>query len=152
MFICVDFDGTCVTSEFPKVGKNIGAGPVLRYLAKNHMLILYTVRGDSDSKNSKQYTFLRDAIKWFKKNDVPLYGVNHNPGATISNSPKVHASLYIDDRGLGSPLVKTTAGKHIDWIRCVDCLHEIGLVKDDDIEELKHQVINDIDSSVSIIS
>jgi len=28
MEICIDFDGTCVTHEFPKVGKDIGAVPV----------------------------------------------------------------------------------------------------------------------------
>ena len=32
MEICVDFDGTCVTHEFPKVGKDIGAVPVLKKL------------------------------------------------------------------------------------------------------------------------
>lgn len=29
MIIAVDFDGTCVTHEFPKVGEEIGAAPVL---------------------------------------------------------------------------------------------------------------------------
>jgi len=32
MEICIDFDGTCVTHEFPKVGKDIGAVPVLKKL------------------------------------------------------------------------------------------------------------------------
>ncbi len=30
MDFCIDFDGTCVTHLFPKVGKDIGAAPVLR--------------------------------------------------------------------------------------------------------------------------
>jgi hypothetical protein len=29
MYIVIDFDGTCVAHEFPKVGKDIGAVPVL---------------------------------------------------------------------------------------------------------------------------
>lgn len=33
MEICIDFDGTCVTHEFPKVGKDIGAIPVLNKIA-----------------------------------------------------------------------------------------------------------------------
>ena len=32
MIIAVDFDVTCVTHEFPKVGKDIGAVPVLKEL------------------------------------------------------------------------------------------------------------------------
>jgi hypothetical protein len=45
--ICIDFDGTCVTHEFPKVGKDIGAAPVLKELTeKGHRLILFTMRSD----------------------------------------------------------------------------------------------------------
>ena len=33
MDIAIDFDGTCVTHEFPLVGKDIGAAPVLKALA-----------------------------------------------------------------------------------------------------------------------
>ena len=32
MIIAVDFDGTCVSNEFPRVGKDIGAVPVLKKL------------------------------------------------------------------------------------------------------------------------
>jgi len=34
MDIVIDFDGTCVTHDFPRVGKDIGAEPVLRKLYK----------------------------------------------------------------------------------------------------------------------
>lgn len=30
MDIAIDFDGTCVTHEYPRVGNNIGAVPVLK--------------------------------------------------------------------------------------------------------------------------
>jgi hypothetical protein len=30
VIIAVDFDGTCVTHEYPKVGRDIGAVPVLK--------------------------------------------------------------------------------------------------------------------------
>ena len=47
MEICIDFDGTCVTHDFPKVGKDIGAIPVLKKLIENgHNLILFTMRSD----------------------------------------------------------------------------------------------------------
>ena len=45
--IGIDFDGTCVTHEFPRIGKDIGAVPVLKELIANgHDLILFTMRSD----------------------------------------------------------------------------------------------------------
>ena len=32
MIIAIDFDGTCVTHDFPRVGSDIGAIPVLKNL------------------------------------------------------------------------------------------------------------------------
>lgn len=38
MIIAVDFDGTCVTHEFPRVGEEIGAAEVLKELTdKGHI-------------------------------------------------------------------------------------------------------------------
>jgi len=31
MIMAVDFDGTCVTHEYPAIGRNIGAMPVLKW-------------------------------------------------------------------------------------------------------------------------
>lgn len=45
MKIGIDFDGTCVTHEYPKIGKDIGAVPVLKELVeKGHKLIYYEIR------------------------------------------------------------------------------------------------------------
>lgn len=101
MDICIDFDGTCVSHEFPKVGKDIGAVPVLKELvAKGHNLVLFTMR--SDTKNG---SFLTDAINWFKENEIPLYGINKNPSQVQwTTSPKAFGELYIDDMALGAPL------------------------------------------------
>lgn len=97
MIIAIDFDGTCVTHAFPKVGKDIGAARILRALTeKKHQLILYTMR-DRDT--------LKDAINWFAENNIPLYAVNNNPSQRKwTKSPKVFAHLYIDDAALGTPL------------------------------------------------
>ena len=47
MDIVIDFDGTVVTHDFPKVGNDIGAVPVLKELIANgHRLILFTMRSD----------------------------------------------------------------------------------------------------------
>lgn len=98
MYIAVDFDGTCVTHDYPRVGKDIGAVPVLKKLVdRGHQLILNTMRSGDE---------LADAIQWFIDNDIPLYGVNENPTQkSWTASPKVYANLYIDDAALGCPLI-----------------------------------------------
>jgi len=112
MIIAVDFDGTCVTHEYPKVGRDIGAQPVLKkFVELGHKLILYTMR-------SGQY--LDDAVKWFEDNDIPLYGINENPTQKEwTESPKAYANLYIDDAAFGAPLVLEAMvygeRPYIDW-------------------------------------
>jgi hypothetical protein len=54
MKIAIDFDGTCVKHEFPKVGADIGAIPVLRKLTKQGISLFYTQCGAMD-KNSETY-------------------------------------------------------------------------------------------------
>ena len=103
MIIAIDFDGTCVTHDFPKVGKDIGAVPVLKQLVENgHKLILWTMR--SDGRNTGDV--LISAVQWFADNDIPLYGINENPNQkSWTQSPKVYAELYIDDAAFGCPLI-----------------------------------------------
>ena len=97
MYIAVDFDGTCVTHDYPKVGKDIGAAPVLQALVeRGHHIILNTMRCGQE---------LEDAKMWFVKNHIELFGANRNPTQSRwTTSPKVYANLYIDDAGLGCPL------------------------------------------------
>ena len=94
LYIGIDFDGTCVTHDYPRVGKDIGAVPVLKKLTDSgHLLILNTMRSGRE---------LDDAVQWFIDNDIPLYGVNENPSQkSWTSSPKVYAHLYIDDAALG---------------------------------------------------
>lgn len=126
MDICIDFDGTCVTHEFPKVGRDIGAVPVLKDLvAAGHRLILFTMR--SNCKNNigastcvpeiHNGPFLDDAVNWFKKNDIPLFGIQSNPEQTDwTTSPKAYGQLYIDDAALGCPLIHYSFERpHVDW-------------------------------------
>jgi hypothetical protein len=98
MYIAIDFDGTCVTHDYPRVGKDIGAVPVLKKLTDSgHQLILNTMRSGKE---------LVDAVQWFADNDIPLYGANENPTQKEwTLSPKVYAHLYIDDAALGCPLM-----------------------------------------------
>lgn len=97
MEICIDFDGTCTTHEYPRVGLEIGAVPVLKKLIeKGHNLILFTMRSGDQ---------LREAYNWFLKNDIPVYGIQTNPTQIMwTQSPKAYGQLYIDDAALGCPL------------------------------------------------
>ena len=114
--LAIDFDGTCVSHAFPKVGKDIGAVPVLKELvAKGHKLILWTMRADREVLGDTgdefiidaKGTFLTDAINWFKDNDIPLYGIQKNPTQiNWTTSPKCYADRYIDDAAIGCPLIQ----------------------------------------------
>lgn len=121
--IAVDFDGTCVTHEYPNVGRDIGAAPVLKELdAAGHKLILWTMRHDKG---------LQDAIDWFTRNGIRLWDANHNPEQSIwTDSPKVYAHIYIDDAALGAPLIYVPGERpHIDWDAVRTVLERIGLIK-----------------------
>ena len=108
--IAVDFDGTCVTHEYPKVGRFIGAEGVLHDLvAEGHKLILWTMRSGE---------YLADAVRWFDERKIPLLGVNENPTQKEwTQSPKACAQLYIDDAALGVPLCAGLNGERpfVDW-------------------------------------
>lgn len=112
LVIAVDFDGTCVTHEYPYMGSDIGAVPVLKELTDaGYRLILTTMRSGKTEK---------EAVKWFKDNDIPLWGVNKNPEQTSwTSSPKVYADLYIDDCALGVPLTTSASSTrpYVDWTR-----------------------------------
>lgn len=44
MDICIDFDRTCVTHEYPDIGKDIGSISVLNKIVSNgHNLILFKI-------------------------------------------------------------------------------------------------------------
>ena len=93
LVIAVDFDGTCVTHEYPDIGRDIGAIPVLKELITNgHKLILNTMRsGDT----------LLSATDWFDDNAIGLFGVNKNPTqGNWTSSLKAYAHIYIDDAAL----------------------------------------------------
>lgn len=123
MIIGVDFDGTCVTHDYPFVGKDIGAARVLKTLTdKNHQLILYTMRSPRWNANKllMETNIIDDAVNWFKNNDIPLYGINKNPNQkSWTLSPKPFCHLYIDDAALGIPLTfnkELSQRPYVDWI------------------------------------
>ncbi len=120
--IAVDFDGTCVKNRYPYVGEDIGAAPILKKLVNSgHKLILLTMRDCG--------TVLRDALAWFKKNDIPLYGINLNPSQNWSDSRKVFAHYYIDDQNIGCPtkIEEKSELPYVDWEKVDKILKDMEL-------------------------
>lgn len=121
--LAIDFDGTVVTHEYPYIGEDIGAVPILQELvAKGHSLILYTMRSGET---------LRDAANWFLSNNISLYGINENPTqSSWTSSPKIYAHYYIDDAAIGIPLLESGLSKrpYVDWVKVRELLVLKGLL------------------------
>jgi hydroxymethylpyrimidine pyrophosphatase-like HAD family hydrolase len=97
LIIAVDFDGTVVEHEYPRIGKEkLFAFQTLRALKdKGHRLILWTIR---DGKT------LEAAVNYCRENGVEFYAVNETyPGEVYQDgmSRKVNADIFIDDRNVG---------------------------------------------------
>lgn len=99
MIIAVDFDGTIVEHEYPKIGKEkIFATETLRQLINDgHRLILWTVR---------EGELLDEAVDWCRQRGVEFYAVNKDfPEENISKneqfSRKIKADVWIDDLNIG---------------------------------------------------
>jgi len=99
MIIAVDFDGTIVENEFPKIGQfKPGAKETLAKLhSEGHYIIIWTCR--SGIKCSA-------AEKFLKNNNVKYHVINESNPVNLAlhkgvDTRKVHADIYIDDRHLG---------------------------------------------------
>lgn len=95
--IAVDFDGTIVKDEYPKIGEpQLFAFETLRKLEEGgYRLILWTLR---DGKK------LEEAVEFCKKNGITFYAINKNyPEEVVNNQSirKLHADIFIDDRNIG---------------------------------------------------
>jgi hypothetical protein len=101
MTIAVDFDGTIVEHEYPKIGKPIPfALEVLRKLQQeeHHKLILWTIREGS---------LLQEAVDYCEQNGVYFYAWNKNyPEEELYEGipRKIAADIFIDDRNIGGLL------------------------------------------------
>lgn len=112
MYIGIDFDGTLVDHQYPRIGQKVpfGIETCLDLIAAGHKLILWTMRsGDT----------LDDAVAWCQDAGIDFFGVNSNPTQNWSTSPKAYCHLYIDDAALGCPLVSRGhmdgARDWVDW-------------------------------------
>ncbi len=97
MVIAVDFDGTVVEHEYPKIGKTkLYAFETLKQLEKQgHQLIMWTYRAGKH---------LDEAVEFCKNNNFEFYAVNKNYPEEVYDdtiSRKIYADIYIDDRNIG---------------------------------------------------
>ena len=118
--IAVDFDGTCVTHEYPRVGADVPhAARVLKRLNEAGVkIIVWTMRGGVHLET--------DARQWFETRGIEVWSYNSNPEqASWTESPKCYAQAYIDDAAIGCPLVypENGARPYVDW-RTVESLLE----------------------------
>ena len=131
MVIGIDFDGTCVTHEYPEIGESIGAEKVLRDLVKNgHQLVLCTMRGHMAYEGRD---LLQEAVDWFEKNGIELFGVNRTPlQDTWTDSPKPYAQMYIDDAALGCPIIESDISDYpyVDWKKLDGIFRSTGIISE----------------------
>lgn len=138
MTIAIDFDGTCVTHEYPEIGRDLGATTTLKTLVDNgHKLILLTMRSGKT---------LEDAKHWFEEKGIILYGVNENPSQKRwTESPKVYANLYIDDANLGTPLIKNSIASdrpYVDWKLVLIDLYNRGCILDENVSACLKDILD----------
>ena len=95
--IAVDFDGTIVEHDYPKIGREmLFAFDTLKALQKKgHKLILWTYRNGA---------LLDEAVEYCRENGIEFYAVNKSyPEEKYDEgiSRKVNADIFIDDRNIG---------------------------------------------------
>ena len=129
--ISVDFDGTIVEHDFPRIGKPMPyAIEVLKLLQEaGWKIILNTCREDHPTDDSKQY--LTDALIYLKLNGVNIRSANENHHeddfrVNGEKKRKVYAQVYVDDRNFGGfpgwdyvafDLLDVRLGKFLDKVK-----------------------------------
>ncbi len=121
MKIAIDFDGTIVEHEFPRIGKELlFAFETMRELQKQkHQLLLWTYRSGKE---------LEEAVEFCRERGIEFYAVNKNYPEEIydeSISRKIQADVYIDDRNIGGfsgwsavwQMLNSAGGDHMEEMR-----------------------------------
>ncbi len=116
MILAIDFDGTLVDHQFPRIGEVVpGAFHWLkRFQELGARLILLTMRSDGRADGSNP---LQEAVDFCREQGVEFWAVNDNPEqSSWTSSRKVYAHAYIDDAAVGCPLIDNPGGSpFVDW-------------------------------------
>lgn len=98
MIIAVDFDGTIVEHEYPRIGAEIpfAIDTLKKLQEERHRIILWSVR---------EGKLLEEAVEYCRERGLEFYAVNKDyPEETSKDnkySRKLKADIFIDDRNLG---------------------------------------------------
>lgn len=96
MIIAVDFDGTIVEHEYPKIGRPIpfAIETLLQLQKEGHTLLMWSVRSGR---------LLQEAVDYCESKGLKFYAANknHPEEDAVKASRKLDAELFIDDRNLG---------------------------------------------------
>jgi hydroxymethylpyrimidine pyrophosphatase-like HAD family hydrolase len=117
MIFAIDFDGTIVEHEYPKIGKlKINSKEVINKLSnKGHQIVIWTCRYLKEDLEAMRF-FLSD-------NNIYYHGINCNIGfQSFQPEPKIYADFYIDDRDI------SLINKGIDWFEIEKNLIENGIL------------------------
>ncbi len=94
--LAIDFDGTIVEDEYPKIGKPMlfAFQTLLKLQEDGHRLILWTYRSGKK---------LTEAVDFCRENGIEFYAVNESyDKESLENiSRKINADIFIDDRNIG---------------------------------------------------
>lgn len=116
--IAVDFDGTIVEHDFPRIGaENPGAIEWLkRWQEAGAILILWTMRSDGDRCGD----VLAEAVEYCQANGIEFNAVNQGvDDREWTTSQKAYAHIYVDDAAFGCPLIPSQSSNNfrpmVDW-------------------------------------
>lgn len=110
LIVGIDFDGTLVEHEYPKIGPELPHA--FNYLHKLRLagakLILWTMRSENT---------LQEAVEFCRRKGIEFWGVNSNPEQHVwTKSNKAYCHVYIDDAALGCPLIQEEDKRpYVDW-------------------------------------
>jgi hypothetical protein len=112
MRVAVDFDGTIVDHQYPRIGPLVPES--IEWLQKwqSHgiQLILWTMRSGEK---------LAEAVQFCEDHGIFFDSVNKGIGdREWTDSPKAYAHIYVDDAAFGCPLRPSSQAKinpQVDW-------------------------------------
>lgn len=131
--IAVDFDGTLVVHQFPKIGAECpGAVSTIKALQQNGVRVFLWTMRDGE--------YLEAAKNWCKERGLELDAYNVSASGWGTGSPKQFANLYIDDSALGCPMTMTEDGPGVDWWRISAMLYDAELLSYKQMTNIKKEI------------
>lgn len=109
--ICIDFDGTIVSENYPKMGRLLsGAKETINKWAETYTIIISTCRAGS---------FAEDCRHFLDQSGIKYHFFNENASDRIehygTDTRKISADLYFDDRSAGGFMGWKKADAYVDW-------------------------------------